>query len=83
MDYYAETSSHCSRSSTGNQRIESWWSFFRRGRYCSRDCGFAVEERELDVFPVARQATELCGDQNIEEYLQQAVQQNGLQKPQD
>ncbi|MEQ2297125.1 hypothetical protein AMECASPLE_031482 [Ameca splendens] len=32
MDYYAETSSHSSGSSTGNQRIKSWWSFFRRGR---------------------------------------------------
>ncbi|MEQ2314765.1 hypothetical protein AMECASPLE_015472 [Ameca splendens] len=52
-------------------------------RYGSRDCGFAVEKRELDVFPEARQATELCGDQNSEEYLQQAVQQNGLQQPQD
>ncbi|XP_030607838.1 uncharacterized protein LOC115795856 [Archocentrus centrarchus] len=155
-DYYAGSSSHSYGSSTGNQRIESWWSFLRRGRsqfwmdlfgdlrdfgtfngshehqcllrfcfssvlqkdldeckdlwnkhrirpsrlascpggipdelyllphrYGSRDCGFAVEERELDVFPEARQATELCGDQNIEEYLQQAVQQNGLQQPQD
>lgn len=52
-------------------------------RYGSRDCGFAVEERELDVFPEARQAFDLCGDPNIEEYLQQAVPQNGLQQPQD
>lgn len=52
-------------------------------RYGSRDCGFAIEERQLDVFPEARQAAELCGDPNIEEYLQQAVQQNGLQQPQD
>lgn len=31
-DYYAGLSSHSYGSSTGNQRIESWWSFFRRGR---------------------------------------------------
>ncbi|KAL7374928.1 hypothetical protein ABVT39_009216 [Epinephelus coioides] len=31
-DYYASSSSHSYGSSIGNQRIESWWSFFRRGR---------------------------------------------------
>ncbi|XP_054886887.1 uncharacterized protein LOC129360588 [Poeciliopsis prolifica] len=31
-DYYAGSSSHSYGSSTGNQRIESWWSSFRRGR---------------------------------------------------
>ncbi|CAI5646154.1 unnamed protein product [Oreochromis niloticus] len=31
-DYYAGSSSHSYGSSTGNQRIESWWSYFRRGR---------------------------------------------------
>lgn len=31
-DYYAGASSHSYGSSTGNQRIEAWWSFFRRGR---------------------------------------------------
>lgn len=31
-DYYAGSSSHSYGSSTGNQRIESWWSFFRKGR---------------------------------------------------
>ncbi|KAL3997088.1 hypothetical protein ACER0C_009744 [Sarotherodon galilaeus] len=155
-DYYAGSSSHSYGSSTGNQRIESWWSYFRRGRsqfwmdlfgdlrdsgnfngshehqcllrfcfrgvlqkdldeckdlwnkhrirpsrlascpggipnelyllphrYGSRDCGFAVEERELDVFPEEGLPVGLCGDPNIEEYLQQAVQQNTLQQPQD
>ncbi|XP_039454839.1 uncharacterized protein LOC120433158 isoform X2 [Oreochromis aureus] len=52
-------------------------------RYGSRDCGFAVEERELDVFPEEGLPVGLCGDPNIEEYLQQAVQQNTLQQPQD
>lgn len=31
-DYYAGSSSHSYGSSTANQRIESWWSFFRRRR---------------------------------------------------
>ncbi|XP_024118870.1 uncharacterized protein LOC112140200 [Oryzias melastigma] len=30
-DYYAGSLSHSYGSSTGNQRIESWWSLFRRG----------------------------------------------------
>ncbi|XP_020555618.1 uncharacterized protein LOC110013572 [Oryzias latipes] len=151
--YFAGSSSHSYGSSTGNQRIESWWSFFRRGRsqfwmdlfgdlresgnfngshehqcllrfcfiyvlqidldecrdlwnkhrirrsrpascpggipnelyllphrYGSRDCGFAIEERDLDE---ARQVPDLCGDPDIEQYLQEAGQQNGLQQPQD
>lgn len=32
-DSYAGSLSHSYGSSTGNQRIESWWSFFRRGRW--------------------------------------------------
>lgn len=32
-DHYAGSSSHSYGSSTGNQRIESWWSFLRRGRW--------------------------------------------------
>lgn len=52
-------------------------------RFGSRDCGFAVEDGELDVFSEARQVTDLCGDPDIEEYLQQAVEENGLQQPQD
>lgn len=47
-------------------------------RFGSRDCGFAVEDRELDVFSEARQVIDLCGDPDIEEYLQQAVERNGL-----
>ncbi|MEQ2300387.1 hypothetical protein AMECASPLE_024911 [Ameca splendens] len=31
-DYYAGSSSQSYGSSTGNQHIESWWSFFRKGR---------------------------------------------------
>lgn len=32
-DYYSGASSHMYGSSTNNQRIESWWSIFRKGRY--------------------------------------------------
>lgn len=32
-DYFAGESSHSYGSSAGNQRIESWWSFFRKGRF--------------------------------------------------
>ncbi|CAL8359289.1 unnamed protein product [Arctogadus glacialis] len=31
-DYYSGASSHMYGSSTSNQRIESWWSIFRKGR---------------------------------------------------
>lgn len=50
-------------------------------RFGSRDCGFAVEDAELDVFPEARQVIDSCGDPDIKEYLEQAVEQNGLQQP--
>ena len=36
-----------------------------------------------NVFPEARQVIDLCGDPEIEEYLQQSVERNGLQQPQD
>lgn len=35
------------------------------------------------MFPEEGLLVGLCGDPNIEEYLQQAVQQNTLQQPQD
>ncbi|XP_076602297.1 uncharacterized protein LOC143330033 [Chaetodon auriga] len=37
-DYYSGASSHMYGSSTNNQRIESWWSIFRKGR-----CQFWME----------------------------------------
>ncbi|XP_062851516.1 uncharacterized protein LOC134314752 [Trichomycterus rosablanca] len=153
-DYYSGASSHMYGSSTNNQRIESWWSIFRKGRsqfwmelfadlrdagyfngshehqcllrFCfsdviqkdldecvtlwnshrirtsrtascpggvpnelyylphrfgSRDCGFRIEETELDVFPESRQSVNSCGDQNIQEYLDFVVECSQLQKP--
>lgn len=35
------------------------------------------------MFPEARQVIDLSGDPDIEEYLQQAVEQHGLQQPQE
>ncbi len=32
IDYYSGASSHMYGSSINNQRIESWWSIFRKGR---------------------------------------------------
>nr|XP_023666802.1 uncharacterized protein LOC111843432 [Paramormyrops kingsleyae] len=50
-DYYSGMSSHMYGSSTNNQRIESWWSIFRRGRRiwmniscCRTVTGFALLE---------------------------------------
>ncbi|CAL8372929.1 unnamed protein product [Arctogadus glacialis] len=153
-DYYSGASSHMYGSSTSNQRIESWWSIFRKGRsqfwmelfadlrdaghfngsqehqrllrYCfgeviqrdldecvrlwnshrirpsrtascpgglpnelyylphrfgSRDCGFKIEETELDAFPEAQLTRAPCGDPNMQEYLDLAMEQNNLQKP--
>ncbi|XP_030580362.1 uncharacterized protein LOC115776739 [Archocentrus centrarchus] len=153
-DYYSGASSHMYGSSTTNQRIESWWSIFRKGRcqfwmelfadlreagylngshehqcllrYCfgdviqrdldecmrlwnshrirpsrtascpggvpnelyylphrfgSRDCGFKIEMTELDAFPDVHLTRAPCGDPNMQEYLDFAVEHNHLQKP--
>lgn len=54
--------------------------FFRFG---SRDCGFLVEDAELDVFPEARQEIDFYNDEDMKKYLQQAMEQNRLQQPCD
>ncbi|TWW82012.1 hypothetical protein D4764_01G0018270 [Takifugu flavidus] len=151
-DYYSGASSHMYGSSTNNQRIESWWSIFRKGRsqfwmelfadlrdagyfngshehqcllrYCfdviqkdldecvglwnshrirpsrtascpggvpnelyylphrfdSRDCGFQIEQTQLEAFPEAHLTRAPCGDANMQEYLDLAMQSNQLQK---
>ncbi|XP_034562257.1 uncharacterized protein LOC117828944 [Notolabrus celidotus] len=152
-DYHAGARSHLFGSSTSNQRIESWWSLFRKQRgqfwmelfgdlrdkglfngthehlcllrFCfmgilqadldecvqlwnshrirpsrhalcpggipdelyslphrfgSRDCGFAVEEASLTIFQEGPLNEDPCGDPDIHEYLEQAMQQ-GLQQP--
>ncbi|XP_073339900.1 uncharacterized protein [Pagrus major] len=144
-DHYSGASSHMYGSSTNNQRIESWWSIFRKGRaqfwmelfadlkdagyfngshehqcllrFCfgdvrlwnshrirpsrtascpggvpnelyylphrfgSRDCGFKIELAELNAFPEARLTRAPCGDTNMQEYLDLAMESNHLQKP--
>ena len=39
--------------------------------------------RELNRLPGSRQTVYSCGDPDIEDYLQHAVEQNGLQLPHD
>ncbi|KAL6460937.1 hypothetical protein MHYP_G00309030 [Metynnis hypsauchen] len=82
-DYYSGVSSHMYGSSTNNQRIESWWSTFRKGRFDSRDCGFRIERTELDAFPESRQSINPCVDPNIQEYLDFVMEHNQLEKPKD
>ncbi|XP_055051829.2 uncharacterized protein [Misgurnus anguillicaudatus] len=155
-DYYSGASSHMYGSSINNQRIESWWSIFRKGRsqfwmelfadlreagyfngshehqcllrYCfgdviqkdldecvrlwnshrirpsrtaacpggmpnelyylphrfgSRDCGFQIEQTELDAFPEASLSITSCGDPNMQEYLDFAIEHSQLQKPEN
>ncbi|XP_034047720.1 uncharacterized protein LOC117529127 [Thalassophryne amazonica] len=155
-DCYSGASSHMYGSSTNNQRIESWWSIFRKGRgqfwmelfadlrdagyfnrshehqcllrycfgnviqkdldecvrlwnshrihpsrtascpggvpnelyylphrFCSRDCGFIVEQVELDGFPEALPTRAPCGDANMQEYLDFAMEHTYLQKPEN
>ncbi|KAI7809774.1 hypothetical protein IRJ41_016386, partial [Triplophysa rosa] len=154
-DYHAGSRSHMYGTSLSNQRIESWWSIFRKARaqfwmdlfgdlrneghfngsnehqcllqFCfqnilqadldecvelwnkhrirpsrlamcpggvpnelyylphrsgSRDCGFPVEDVELSAFPESRLTAQLCGDKNIQEYLEFAMEHNQLQCPQ-
>ncbi|XP_049333540.1 uncharacterized protein LOC111189804 isoform X1 [Astyanax mexicanus] len=153
-DYFSGASSHMYGSSTNNQRIESWWSIFRKGRsqfwmelfadlrdaghfngshehqclvrFCftevlqkdldecvtlwnshrirtsrtascpggvpnelyylphrfgSRDCGFGIQQTELDVFPEARLSISPCGDPDIQEYLDFVMEHIQLQMP--
>ncbi|KTF93250.1 hypothetical protein cypCar_00036526 [Cyprinus carpio] len=70
-------------SSINNQRIESWWSIFRKGRFGSRDCGFQIEQAELDALPEASLSMTPCGDPNMQEYLDFAMEHDQLQKPEN
>lgn len=49
-------------------------------RYASRDCGFPVEEQELAIFETG-QTMDLCGDPEIQDYLQQIMVDNNYQFP--
>lgn len=50
-------------------------------RFGSRDCGFAIEGMELEAFTESRQIFSSCGDPDIQDYLEHAMVQNGLQRP--
>lgn len=50
-------------------------------RYGSRDCGFLIQQSELDAFPESRLSVVVCGDSNIQEYLNFVMEQNHFQKP--
>lgn len=155
-DHYAGSRSHMYGTSVSNQRIESWWSSFRKLRaqfwidlfgdlrneghfngsnehqslleFCfqkilqaeldecvalwnkhrirpsrlamcpggvpdelyylphrsgSRDCGFGVDEVVLGAFPESRLTSQLCGDKNIQEYLEFVMEHNHLQWPEN
>ncbi|KAI9547198.1 hypothetical protein NQZ68_020019, partial [Dissostichus eleginoides] len=40
----------------------------------SRDCGFEIEQAELDAVPETSLSIAPCGDQNMQEYLDFAIQ---------
>lgn len=51
-------------------------------RFGSRDCGFQIElAAALDAFPEARLTRAPCGDANMQEYLDLALEHNHLQQP--
>ncbi len=48
----------------------------------SRDCRFQIEQAELDALPEASLSMTPCGDPNMQEYLDFAMEQK-LQKPEN
>lgn len=52
-------------------------------RFGSRDCGFEIEHTELDGFPEASLSIATCGDPNMQEYLDFAMERHQLQKPEN
>ncbi|KAI9541641.1 hypothetical protein NQZ68_028147 [Dissostichus eleginoides] len=52
-------------------------------RFGSRDCGFEIEQAELDAVPETSLSIAPCGDQNMQEYLDFAMERNDLQKPEN
>ncbi len=52
-------------------------------RFGSRDCGFQIEQAELDALPEACLSMTPCGDPNMQEYLDFAMEHNQLQKPEN
>ncbi|KAI9541732.1 hypothetical protein NQZ68_027096 [Dissostichus eleginoides] len=48
-----------------------------------RDCGFEIEQAELDAVPETSLSIAPCGDRNRQEYLDFAMERNDLQKPEN
>ncbi len=45
-------------------------------KFGSRDCGFQIEQAELDALPEASRSMTPCGDPNMQEYLDFAMEHN-------
>ncbi|KAL1256565.1 hypothetical protein QQF64_012110 [Cirrhinus molitorella] len=52
-------------------------------RFGSRDCGFQIEQAELDALPEASLSMTPCGDPNMQEHLDFAMEHNQLKKPEN
>ncbi|RXN14686.1 hypothetical protein ROHU_008959 [Labeo rohita] len=52
-------------------------------RFGSRDCGFQIEQAELDALLEASLSMTPCGDPNMQEYLDFAMEHNQLQMPEN
>ncbi|KAL3992579.1 gamma-butyrobetaine dioxygenase [Sarotherodon galilaeus] len=111
-DHFSGESSHMFGSSTNNQRIESWWSIYRKGSHehqcLLRFCFTDIVQKDLDecvklwnthrirpsrtascpggvpnelYYLPHRLSVVVCGDSNIQEYLNFVMAQNHFQKP--
>ncbi|KAJ4928901.1 hypothetical protein JOQ06_004523 [Pogonophryne albipinna] len=56
---------------------------FEDKKFGSRDCGFEIEQAELDAVPETSLSIAPCGDQNMQEYMDFAMERNDLQKPEN
>ncbi|KAF3842919.1 hypothetical protein F7725_001768, partial [Dissostichus mawsoni] len=79
-DNFAGAASHMYGSSTANQRIESWWSYFRKQRYGGTDCGFPVPQDDLGQF-VLDSTNSPCGDEHFQEHFENLQRTSGLMQP--
>ncbi|XP_039866540.1 uncharacterized protein LOC120720815 isoform X2 [Simochromis diagramma] len=81
-DEHAGAHSHMYGTSTTNQRIESWWSSFRKQRYGGRQCGFQVPQDILHQFDDILPAQySLCGDDNLQVHFTNLERQSELPRP--
>jgi len=55
--------------------------FFILLRYGSRDCGFLIQQAELDAFPESRLSLAPCGNSDTQEYLDLVMEHSNLRTP--